>query len=370
MCFQRVEVFLKQSVMMSSVCTFFCGCGSEGNFDFLWGFLTGPYFRISSSSFCSMRGCGWNLPEAQRYAEKTVRFTGRFSVIQHTCYSKVITDARWGLMRNGLVHTATEGQTHRGPLGAYWACAARQEAGVGLLSMACVCSHHSSHAMAHSAFRKRFGGGDAALTVCSEAGTPHWSVFVCCVIRESEVLKRVKPSPSSTEQVVSRLCWNLCPLLPLRPESDQGRPVRSPHQQHHPTKTITAEACSSCRIENRINSEMALKYPNNIQRWIKVCHLRSSFQKINLRACSYITDNCVFPFCSNNLWKAPCARSQVYKVVFPGWCDLNPIEHFWNWIRLYSSTSLASLSNALEAGSKSSQPGSKILQQALRQHVL
>lgn len=218
---------------------FLCGCGSEGNFDFLWGFLTGPYFRISSSSFCSMRGCGWNLPEAQRYAEKTVRFTGRFSVIQHTCYSKVITDARWGLMRNGLVHTATEGQTHRGPLGAYWACAARQEAGVGLLSMACVCSHHSSHAMAHSAFRKRFGGGDAALTVCSEAGTPHWSVFVCCVIRESEVLKKskalsllhraggeqivLKPPPSSPPQA---WVWSGSP-------SQIPTPTTPSNQNHH-----------------------------------------------------------------------------------------------------------------------------------------
>lgn len=51
------------SVKMSSVCAF-CRCGGEGNFDS----LTGPFFRISCSS---LRVCGWNLPEAWRYAEVT-----------------------------------------------------------------------------------------------------------------------------------------------------------------------------------------------------------------------------------------------------------------------------------------------------------
>lgn len=76
------------------------------------------------------------------------------------------------------------------PMGAYWACAARQEAGVWFVEHSRVCSHRSSDA----ASSQRGWVGDAAWTARSEQAH-------LCVLRWIEGewdMKRVNPPTSDT----------------------------------------------------------------------------------------------------------------------------------------------------------------------------
>lgn len=163
-----------------------------------------PIFRISSSS---MRGCGWNFPEARRYAEKTqivqvLLFCVRF--IQHTCWTEAITNVRWVLIRNSPVHTAAAGQAHSALLGPYWACAARQEAGVWFVEHSPVCAVITVILWLIQPSERGWVGG-CCINCVLWADTPRWSLFVCCVMERGWGMKTVKPPLSSTEQVVSRL---------------------------------------------------------------------------------------------------------------------------------------------------------------------
>ncbi len=135
------------------------------------------------------------------------------------------------------------GQTHSAPLGAYWACAARQEAGVRSVERGlCAAIPPFVLQLIQPSEGVCLGGG-GCVSCAIRADTPQWSVCVYCVI-EGEW--GVKPPPTSTEQVVIRLCQNLRPLLPLR--LSLKRPT---------SQTITAEACHSCRVENKMHSDMA-----------------------------------------------------------------------------------------------------------------
>lgn len=142
-----------------SLCLHFCRCGCGGNLTVRLRFFHRPMFRISSSRFCSIIGCGWNLPEARGSAEKTQIRLFQHPARTHTCCSEAVTAARWGLLRNGSVHTAAAGQTLSvRPWGPTEHVQPDRKQVYGLLNTARVSSHRSGHATPHSAFRKKEAG--------------------------------------------------------------------------------------------------------------------------------------------------------------------------------------------------------------------
>lgn len=179
-----------------------------------------------------------------------------------------------------IPHSSSGADTQRLPPGPYWAWAARQEAGVWFVK------HgprlQSSLRSCYTSFspqKKRGWVEEAALTVCSEQTHLSDLRLCCCVMEREWGTKGVKCPPSSTEQVVSRLCWNLRPLPPssgwvwrgshtdttLKPKPSQQRPVAPVELQIR---------CSHTWHPNKLQRGCAI--------WTKVCgHFQSSQNKLS-----------------------------------------------------------------------------------------
>lgn len=117
------------------------------------------------------------MQRKQRLGRLRVRFTT-------TRHSEAITDARCGLMRN----SSSTQQQHDRHTSLPWRPTEHVQP-----DRKQVCA---VNAPVHSASRKTLGGG-CCINCVLWAGTPQWSVFVCCVIEREWGMSEWRPLPPS-----------------------------------------------------------------------------------------------------------------------------------------------------------------------------